>query len=128
MLGTKPVIAFIPTREAARSRKFYEEQLGLKFLSDDSFALVMDMNGTMLRIVRVKEFVPQSFTVLGWNVDDIETAVADLSRRGVEFQRFPGLEQDAQGIWHAPGGAKVAWFKDPDGNVLSVSQHGTTPA
>ena len=77
----------------------------------------------MLRIARVKEFTPFPFTVLGWEVEAIEQAVADLGAKGVTFERFPGLRQDPLGIWTAPAGAKVAWFKDPDGNVLSVSQH-----
>ncbi len=124
MLGTKKLIAFIPTKDAGKSRKFYEEQLGLKFLSDDQFAIVMEANGIMLRIVRLQDFTPQTFTVLGWDVKNIEESVAGLSSRGLKFERFPGLQQDALGIWQAPGGAKVAWFKDPDGNVLSLSQHG----
>lgn len=124
MLGKEKLIAFIPTTNAAKARKFYEEQLGLKFLSDDHFAIVMDANGIMVRIVRVKDFTPHPFTVLGWEVQRIQDAVSTLSSKGVEFERYPGMEQDAQGIWQAPGGAaKVAWFKDPDGNVLSVSQH-----
>lgn len=125
MLGTKNLIAFIPTKDAGKSRKFYEEQLGLKFLSDDQFAIVMEANGIMLRIVRLQDFTPHPFTVLGWDVENIEEAVTGLSSKGVRFERFPGLEQDSHGVWQAPGGAaKVAWFKDPDGNVLSVSQHG----
>jgi len=125
MLGTKKLITFIPTRDAGRAREFYEQRLGLKFLSDDHFATVMDANGIMLRIVRVKDLTPHQFTVLGWEVERIDDAVRALSDKGVKFEHYPGLKQDAHGIWEAPGGAaKVAWFKDPDGNVLSVSQHG----
>lgn len=124
MLGTEKLITFIPTRNASKAREFYEKRLGLQFLSDDHFAIVMDANGTMLRIVRVKDFTPHSFTVLGWEVAHIRDAVSTLSKKGIQFERYPGLEQDAQGVWEAPGGAaKVAWFKDPDGNVLSISQH-----
>ena len=102
---------------------FYEERLGLKFVSDDGFALVMDANGTMLRVVRVGKFTPAPFTILGWEVEEIHAAVAALAANGMEFKRVPQLEQSVDGVWGAPGGAKVAWFEDPDGNVLSLSQH-----
>jgi catechol 2,3-dioxygenase-like lactoylglutathione lyase family enzyme len=117
------IVAFVATRSAGKAKLFYKDKLGLKFVSDDGFALVFDIGGTMLRIARVKEFTPAAFTVLGWEVEDIEKAVAGLNQKSVSFERFPGLPQDPQGIWAAPGGAKVAWFKDPDGNILSVSQH-----
>ena len=123
MLATSRLIAFIPTRDADRASAFYETALGLRFVSDDAFALVFDANGTMLRIVRVGNFTPFPFTLLGWEVADIEAAVADLASQGIQFLRFPGMEQSTTGIWSAPGGAKVAWFKDPDGNTLSISQH-----
>ncbi len=123
MAKLNKIIAFIATRNADQAKMFYADKLGLKFVSDDGFALVFDIGGTMLRIARVKELTPAPFTVLGWEVEAIEEAVSDLSRKGVSFERFPGLPQDPQGIWAAPGGAKVAWFKDPDGNVLSLSQH-----
>lgn len=117
------IIAFVATRNADQAKLFYGEKLGLEFVSDDGFALVFDVNGTMLRIAKVKEFSPAPFTVLGWEVEAIEETVSDLNKKGVSFERFPGLPQDRLGIWAAPGGAKVAWFKDPDGNVLSVSQN-----
>ena len=124
MLSTNPLIAFIPSNDAARARTFYEETLGLRFVSDDDFAIVMDANGTMLRIARVGDFTPFPFTLLGWQVDDIEAAVAAMAAKGVEFSRYPFLKQSANGIWTAPeGAAKVAWFLDPDGNTLSISQH-----
>ncbi len=124
MLSNSPIIAFIPTKDAARARAFYEEILGLRFLSDDSFAIVMDANGTMLRIVRVGDFIPASFTILGWQVTDIDITVAALAAKGVQFSRYAFLQQAANGVWEAPGGAaKVAWFLDPDGNTLSISQH-----
>ena len=123
MLSTSPLIAFIPTRDAARARRFYEDLLGLRFVSDDSFALVMDANGTMLGIVRVGEFIPVPFTILGWHVADIHKEVAELSSKGLHFTRYPHFEQSPDGVWTAPGGAKVAWFLDPDGNTLSLSQH-----
>jgi catechol 2,3-dioxygenase-like lactoylglutathione lyase family enzyme len=123
MIADSPVIAFIPTRDALRARAFYENSLGLRFVSDDTFAIVMDANGTMLRIVRVGEFVPAPFTILGWQVDDIHRTIAELSANGIQFTRYPYFEQSPDGVWTAPGGAKVAWFTDPDGNTLSISQH-----
>jgi catechol 2,3-dioxygenase-like lactoylglutathione lyase family enzyme len=124
MLDTKEVIAFIPTRDAEKAKSFYEGTLGLRFVSDDKFAMVFDANGTMLRIARVPKYEPAPFTILGWKVTDIAKVVSGLQKKGVTFERFDGLSQDELGIWTAPGGAaKVAWFKDPDGNVLSVSEH-----
>jgi catechol 2,3-dioxygenase-like lactoylglutathione lyase family enzyme len=123
MLTHNSLIAFIPTKDAARARAFYEDTLGLRFISDDSFALVMEANGTMLRIVRVGDFAPQPFTILGWEVTDIEATVTAMTGKGVQFSRYGFLEQSANGVWTAPGGAKVAWFLDPDGNTLSLSQH-----
>ena len=123
MAELNKIVAFVATRNAEKSKLFYQDKLGLKFVTDDGFALVFDIEGTIFRIARVKEFNPLPFTVLGWEVEAIEKTVAALSQKGVTFERFPGLSQDQAGIWAAPGGAKVAWFKDPDGNVLSVSQH-----
>jgi catechol 2,3-dioxygenase-like lactoylglutathione lyase family enzyme len=123
MIADNPLITFIPTKDAARARTFYEEQLGLRFISDDTFAIVMDANGTMVRIVRVGDFTPASFTILGWQVTDIHNAVAEMTAKGTQFERYPHIEQGNDGVWTAPGGAKVAWFRDPDGNILSLSQH-----
>jgi predicted enzyme related to lactoylglutathione lyase len=123
MIAQNPLIAFIPTKDATRARLFYEEQLGLRFVSDDSFAVVMDANGIMVRVVRVGEFTPASFTILGWQVEDIHRTVAEMTGKGSQFKRYPFLEQGEDGVWTAPGGAKVAWFSDPDGNILSLSQH-----
>ena len=123
MIAQNSLIAFIPTKDAERARLFYEGQLGLRFVIDDSFALVMDANGIMVRIVRVGEFTPASFTILGWQVDDIHRTVAEMTSKGSQFKRYPFLEQSEDGVWTAPGGAKVAWFSDPDGNILSLSQH-----
>jgi len=124
MNPTAKPIGFIPTRDAARARAFYETTLGLRFVSDDNFALVFDSNGTMIRVVRAPDFTPFPFTLLGWEVTDIEAAVADLAAKGVQFNRYSFLEQSPNGVWTAPGNAaKVAWFPDPDGNTLSLSQH-----
>jgi catechol 2,3-dioxygenase-like lactoylglutathione lyase family enzyme len=123
MLGTTDIIAFVPIKDSEKARAFYEGLLGLRFVSDDSFALVLDANGTMVRATKIKEFTPAQFTILGWKVSNIEEAVRALGNKGVKFEIFGFFQQDALGIWTAPSGAKVAWFKDPDGNVLSISQH-----
>jgi catechol 2,3-dioxygenase-like lactoylglutathione lyase family enzyme len=123
MLTHRSLIAFIPTKDTARARHFYEDLLGLRFVSDDSFAIVMDANGTMVRIVHVEDFTPFPFTLLGWQVDDIHTTIAEMTCKGIQFLRYPYFEQTEDGAWTAPGGAKVAWFHDPDHNTLSISQH-----
>jgi catechol 2,3-dioxygenase-like lactoylglutathione lyase family enzyme len=122
MLATCDVIAFVATRDAARARAFYEGALGLRLLADDPAALVFDAHGTMLRIAKVREFSPAPFTVLGWKVPDIRNAVTELQKSGAAFERYPGVDQDEFGIWKSPSGAQVAWFKDPDGNTLSLTQ------
>ena len=123
MLATAKLIAFIPTKDAARARAFYEDTLGLRFVQDDNFALVMESNGTTIRIARIGDFTPYPFTVLGWAVEDIDAAVATLTAKGVEFNRYSFLEQSPNGVWTAPGNvARVAWFPDPDGNLLSLSR------
>jgi catechol 2,3-dioxygenase-like lactoylglutathione lyase family enzyme len=122
MLAQSPIIAFVPTTDAARARGFYEGVLGLRLVSDDPFSLVFDANGTMLRVVKLQTFTPAPFTILGWNVPDIDDAVTRLTERGVAFEHCGMKDQDPRGIWTSPSGARVAWFKDPDGNVLSVSQ------
>ena len=124
MLATEKIIGFVPITDAARAKSFYAEKLGLKFVSEDSFAVVFDANGNMLRLTRMNEVKPQAFTILGWQVSDIVATVKRLHEAGVTFERLGNfMQQDELGIWAAPGGAKVAWFKDPDGNTLSVSQH-----
>ncbi len=123
MLNTAKIIAFVPIRDSKRSRPFYEGVLGLRFLSDDPFAMLMDSNGVRVRLAKVPVFTPAEFTVMGWDVADIQKTVAELQKKGVAFERFPGMQQDKLGIWSAPSGAKVAWFKDPDENILSLSQH-----
>ena len=116
------VVAFVPTKDANAARAFYEGQLGLTFVSDDSFALMFEANGTTIRVVRVEDFHPAPFTILGWKVADIGETVARLGASGIAFRKYPWFEQEENGIWTAPGGTRVAWFADPDGNVLSISQ------
>jgi catechol 2,3-dioxygenase-like lactoylglutathione lyase family enzyme len=123
-MGGAPLVAFIATTDGARARAFYETVLGLRVLGDDDFALVVDAHGTTLRVTKVGRAVVAPYTVLGWEVDDVEGAVRALRERGVVFERYAGMEQDALGIWTAPGGTRVAWFKDPEGHVLSVSAGG----
>ena len=125
MLGNAELIAFVPTRDPERSRRFYERTVGLEFVSEDRFALVFNANGVTLRVANVsgvEGFTPAPFTVLGWRVRSAEDSVRALGEKGVVFERFAGMRQDALGIWDSPGGARVAWFKDPDGNVLSVTE------
>ena len=123
MLGSQKLMAFVATRDPVRAKEFYGATLGLRFVSDDGFALVFEANGTMVRIATVHELNPPPYTVLGWEVGDIESAVKALTAAGVAFERYGMFSQDELGIWSAPGGTCVAWFKDPDGNTLSVSQH-----
>lgn len=123
MLGTADLVAFVPITDALRAREFYEGKLGLRFVNDDGFALVFDANATRLRAVKMKEVKPPQFTVLGWEVRSIEKAITSLRDRGVHFEIFGFLRQDELGIWTAPSGDRVAWFKDPDGNILSISEH-----
>lgn len=122
MLGSAKIVAFAPTRDAKQARAFYQGVLGLKLVSEDNFALVFDANGTMLRVTIVPKLTPHPFTILGWDVADVAASVAELSAKGVEFQQYGMPGQDERGIWTSPSGAKIAWFKDPDGNVLSVTQ------
>lgn len=123
MLGSHKITAFIQITNVEKARAFYEGILGLCFVKDDGFAAVFDANGIMVRAAKMKEFTPLQSTVLGWGVDNIEEMVRGLQSRGVHFEIFGFFKQDELGIWTAPTGDKVAWFKDPDGNILSVSQH-----
>ena len=125
MLGSADLIAFVPTRDPARARQFYESTLGLEFISADAFALVFNAHGTTLRVANVsnvKDFRPAPFTIVGWQVTNASDTVGDLEKKGIRFERFQGMDQDAQGIWQSPTGAQVAWFKDPDGNILSITE------
>jgi catechol 2,3-dioxygenase-like lactoylglutathione lyase family enzyme len=125
VLGAMDVVAFVPSKNPTKARAFYEGVLGLRFVTEDPFAVVLDANGVMIRVAdvsSVKGFKPASYTILGWLVDDIAGTVKLLSNKGVQFERFAWMEQDSLGVWNSPNGAKIAWFKDPEGNVLSVTQ------
>jgi len=123
MLGSTNIVAFVPITDSNKSRAFYEGVLGLRFVKDDGFALVFEANGITIRAAKMKEVKPAKFTILGWQVSEIENVVRALGGKGVQFEIFGFFKQDELGIWTAPTGDKVAWFKDPDGNILSVSQH-----
>jgi len=122
MLTDATIVAFAATTDLERSHVFYAGTLGLRHVATSPFANVYDANGTTLRVTRVESVAVAPYTVLGWSVRDIHAAIAGLEARGVTFDRFDGVEQDAAGVWTAPGGTRVAWFRDPDGNRLSVSQ------
>lgn len=123
MLAQTELLAFIPTIDADLARRFYVDTLGLTFVSDDPFAITIRSGKTDIRISRVEAFNPSPHTILGWKVKDIEATVQQFVAAGIKFERYPFLEQDDAGVWSAPdGAAKVAWFKDPDGNVLSIAQ------
>ena len=122
MLALKDLKAFDPTVMPDKAKSFYRDILGLKFLSQDNFAIEFDSNETSLRVISVQKFNPQPFTVLGWNVGDISETIKLLNGKGVFCEKYNFLEQDDQGVWTAPGGSKVAWFKDPDGNILSLTE------
>jgi catechol 2,3-dioxygenase-like lactoylglutathione lyase family enzyme len=123
-LSDQSLIGFVATSDADRAKKFYRDMLGLRLVSDETpFALVFDAHGTILRVTIVEKVMPAGYTVLGWQVPDIVAAAKALSEAGVRFERFQGMQQDELGIWSSPGGAMVAWFKDADGNTLSISQH-----
>ena len=123
MLASSKIIGFVPTKDSVKARGFYEGILQFQFVSDDMFALVMRAGETMLRIGKVQDFTPVPYTVLGWEVSNIEEVAKWLQKRGVTLEKFPFVQDKELGIWTTPNGDKVAWFRDPDGNVLSVSQH-----
>ncbi len=123
-LGKYNVIGFVTIVNVDRAKAFYRDTLGLRLLSEEPpFALVFDANGIMLRLGMADKLPPAHGTVLGWQVPDASAAVTELEQAGIRFEHYDFLKQDAQGIWTSPTGAKVAWFKDPDGNILSISEH-----
>lgn len=122
VLQDSDLIAFAPTIDLARATRFYGETLGLKRLANDDFAAMFDAHGTMLRVSRVNELVPAQYTILGWRIADLAAAIRSFTDAGVTFERYPWFQQDELGIWTSPDGSRVAWFKDPDGNTLSLTQ------
>ncbi|MBJ7596364.1 MAG: VOC family protein [Candidatus Dormibacteraeota bacterium] len=122
MLESSDLVAFVATSDAERARAFYETTLGLRLLEQTPYACVFDAHGTQLRVTVAAQVSPAPYTVLGWAVADIEASVGELAERGVDFVRFDGMSQDALGVWTAPSGGRIAWFRDPDDNLLSVTQ------
>ena len=123
MLSHARLTAFIATAKAAQAKSFYAKTLGLAFVYEDDFAVVFDSNGVELRLQKIERLRPQQFTSLGWQITGLDDVIRALVLRGVRFERFAGMEQDSLGIWSAPSGARIAWFKDPDGNLLSMSEY-----
>jgi catechol 2,3-dioxygenase-like lactoylglutathione lyase family enzyme len=123
MLDSGKMAGFVPTKDYDRARAFYEGKLGFNFVSLDQFALVVSVGGHKIRIAKIPNFTPLQGTILGWEVNDIQSVTTWLRDRGVTLEKYPFAQDRELGIWTAPGGDKVAWFKDPDGNILSVSQH-----
>ena len=122
MLCNSSVVALVATSRSEDAKSFYEDVLGLRLVTDDAFAIVFDANGVMLRVQKVQEHTPPPYTVLGWDVADIYASVEELSRRSISCERYEGLVQDELGVWLSPSGSRIAWFKDPDGNILSLTQ------
>ena len=124
MLGNYEVMAFVGTTQPERAKAFYGGVLGLKLVEDAWWSIIYEAGGIRLHIEKPRDkFTPVPFTALGWKVPDIEATVKELAKKGVSFERVPELQQDAAGIWTTPDGvAKVCWFKDPDGNLLSLTQ------
>lgn len=123
MLNSATLVGFVPTQNLDRAKTFYADLLGRPLVHEDAFGATLDANGALLRISKVGTCQPASFTILGWEVSDLRITVNELARQGVRFEKFAGIQQDESNIWTDPDGSRVAWFKDPDGNILSVSQH-----
>jgi catechol 2,3-dioxygenase-like lactoylglutathione lyase family enzyme len=121
MLGDRPLVAFIPVRSLGAAQSFYVDVLGLHVTEQSPYAVVIDAGGTALRLALVDDLQPQPFTIAGWQVLDMRRAIGSLATRGVDFIRYEGVDQDEMGIWSTPNGDQVAWFKDPDGNTLSLT-------
>lgn len=122
MLSDKKLKAFVPTTMPDKAKSFYKDVLGLKLLSEDNYALEFDANGMLLRVATVQDLTPQVFTVLGWDVEDISSVIKSLNDKNIFCEKYDFFEQDDSGVWTSPNGSKVAWFKDPDGNLLSLTQ------
>jgi len=122
MLGACPIIAFAATANPPEAIRFYRDILGLRIVAEETYAVVFDSAGTMLRVAITRDVKPPPYTILGWRVPDISAVVKSLAAAGVVMERYGFLQQDENGVWTSPGGGRVAWFKDPDGNLLSVTQ------
>lgn len=123
MLADATLVAFAAVTDASRAIFFYTRVLGLRLRSEDDFAISLDSDGVELRLQKVERFAPQPFTTLGWRVERVDDVVSRLVEQGVALERYPWLEHDVRGVWQAPSGARIAWFKDPDGNLLAVIEY-----
>ena len=121
MLGGEQFVGFVLISDATRAKTFYCDVLGLALVHEDGFAVVLDAGGTPFRLALVPDVPEPAGTNAGWRVNDVNAVARQLAERGVTFERFPGMDQDEDGVWHPPGGGGVAWFRDPDGNRLSLS-------
>jgi catechol 2,3-dioxygenase-like lactoylglutathione lyase family enzyme len=128
MLQSQKLIAFLATNDAERARSFYRDTVGLTLKSEDPLALVFDAGGTMLRVTIVPQVAAAPYTVLGWQVSDVRAMARRLREAGITPERYPGINQDADGVWTSPGGAQILWFKDPAGHTLSLTQEATRSA
>jgi len=122
MLADKGLKAFVPTIMPERAKFFYRDILGLKLVAEDNFALLFEGKGTLIRVIVVRKLKPQAFTVLGWSVNNIVKTIKSLNKKGIYCERYNFFKQNKLGVWTTPEGSKVAWFKDPDGNILSLSE------
>ncbi|BCJ47788.1 glyoxalase [Actinoplanes ianthinogenes] len=122
MLAAATPIAFLPSLDLDRSRQFFADRLGLTVEEVTPFACVLRVGATTLRVTKVDQLRAQPFTVFGWEVPDISATVAGLTAAGIEFLRYDGVDQDSAGVWTTPGGDHIAWFRDPDGNTLSLTE------
>ncbi len=123
MLAQEKLVAFLGTSNADAARAFYEGVLGLTFVADHEYLVIFDSGAARLMLQKTDAVTPPHGTALGWHVKDLATSMRDLARRGVAFERFDGMDQDEMGVWRPEGPATgVCWFKDPDGNLLSLSQ------
>ena len=122
MLAQSPLIAFVTVTDTTRAHRFYGETLGLTLVDESPFALEFDCAGTMLRVALANRVEAAPYTVLGWKVEDIAVTLHRLAQHGITAEIFEGLGQSADGVWQSPGGARIAWLKDPDGNLLSVTE------
>jgi predicted enzyme related to lactoylglutathione lyase len=121
-LSACKIVSFVPTADLARAKEFYRHTLGLKLLSEGAFGMMFEVSGALLRVFRMEGAFAPHYTILGWKVPNISAVVDELAQKEIQFERYEGFEQDAQGIWTSPDGSRVAWFRDPDGNILSLTQ------
>lgn len=116
------LVAFAPSLDLERSARFYRDVLGLELVEQTEYACLFRAGPVRLRVTLVQDLVPHPFTVLGFEVGDVHAALGELTAHGVAANRYDGMDQDEAGVWTAPSGTKVAWFPDPDGNVVSLEQ------